>query len=77
MTLAVLILIEEVKKSNATCVIPLAIMEKHGPHLPLGTDLFDVREIALRAAKSIAGRHLFYRLRAGDFSATNKWVLQK
>ena len=43
--------VEAVKKSDATCIIPLGIMEKHGPHLPLGTDLFDVREIALRAAK--------------------------
>ena len=39
-----------VKKAAKTCVIPLGIMEKHGPHLPLGTDLIDVREIVRRAA---------------------------
>ena len=40
-----------VAKSEATCVIPIGILEKHGPHLPLGTDLIDCREVALRAAK--------------------------
>jgi creatinine amidohydrolase len=43
--------INAVEKSARTCVIPLGIIEKHGPHLPLGTDLIDVREIALRAAE--------------------------
>ncbi|HUU37945.1 MAG TPA: creatininase family protein, partial [Candidatus Desulfaltia sp.] len=32
-------------------VIPLGILEKHGPHLPLGTDLIDCREVARRAAE--------------------------
>jgi creatinine amidohydrolase len=39
------------EKSGAICVIPMGILEKHGPHLPLGTDLIDVRETVLRAAK--------------------------
>lgn len=43
--------IEAVKKSGGTCIIPFGILEKHGPHLPLGTDLLSVREVALRAAK--------------------------
>ncbi len=38
------------KASDSTCIIPMGIMEKHGPHLPLGTDLIDAREIARRAA---------------------------
>ena len=42
---------EAVIESDSTCLIPIGVMEKHGPHLPLGTDLIDVREIALRAAK--------------------------
>jgi len=37
--------------SKKTIIIPLGILEKHGPHLPLGTDLIDVREMSLRAAK--------------------------
>jgi creatinine amidohydrolase len=31
------------KKSQGTCVLPFGIIEKHGPHLPLGTDLINVR----------------------------------
>jgi len=40
-----------VEKSSQTCIIPFGVLEKHGPHLPLGTDLLDVREIATRAAR--------------------------
>jgi len=40
-----------VEKSGGVCVIPLGIIEKHGPHLPLGTDLFEAREIAFFAAQ--------------------------
>jgi creatinine amidohydrolase len=36
--------------SGGTCVVPLGILEKHGAHLPLGTDLIDCREVSLRAA---------------------------
>jgi creatinine amidohydrolase len=42
--------IKAVKESNATCIIPLGILEKHGPHLPVGTDLLDVRHLAVSAA---------------------------
>ncbi len=43
--------VKAVARSASTCVIPVGILEKHGPHLPLGTDLIDVRELVLRAAK--------------------------
>jgi creatinine amidohydrolase len=43
--------IKAVEKSSGVCVIPLGIIEKHGPHLPLGTDLFEARELAFSAAK--------------------------
>jgi creatinine amidohydrolase len=39
-----------VVKSGGTCIVPLGILEKHGPHLPIGTDLIDCREISLGAA---------------------------
>lgn len=42
--------VKAVEKSSKTCIIPIGVMEKHGPHLPLGTDLFMSREYALRAA---------------------------
>jgi creatinine amidohydrolase len=36
--------------SGGVCILPLGIIEKHGPHLPLGTDLYEAREIAFTAA---------------------------
>ncbi len=42
--------VKAVERSAGTALVPLGIVEKHGPHLPLGTDLLDVRELALRAA---------------------------
>jgi creatinine amidohydrolase len=38
-------------KSSQTCILPFGILEKHGPHSPLGTDLIHVREWAARATK--------------------------
>lgn len=43
--------IDAVKKAQSTCIIPLGVLEKHGPHLPLGTDLMNVRELVIRAAE--------------------------
>jgi creatinine amidohydrolase len=40
-----------VERSGATAILPIGVVEKHGPHLPMGTDLLDAREVALRAAK--------------------------
>jgi creatinine amidohydrolase len=40
-----------VEKAGGVCVIPLGIIEKHGPQLPLGTDLFEAREIGTTAVK--------------------------
>jgi len=39
-----------VQQSKGTCILPFGILEKHGPHLPLGTDLLNVRYAALHAA---------------------------
>jgi creatinine amidohydrolase len=38
-------------KSQGVCVLPIGILEKHGPHSPIGTDLIHVREWAARATK--------------------------
>ncbi|MGH9732183.1 MAG: creatininase family protein [Candidatus Acidiferrales bacterium] len=32
-------------------MLPFGIIEKHGPQLPLGTDLFDIRYVSLHAAE--------------------------
>jgi creatinine amidohydrolase len=42
---------EGIHRSQGTCLLPFGILEKHGPHLPLGTDLLDVRHAALHAAE--------------------------
>src|SRR5258705_639305 len=39
------------KHSNRTCILPIGILEKHGPHVPIGSDLIQVREWAARATK--------------------------
>jgi creatinine amidohydrolase len=43
--------VQALEKSGHTCVIAFGIIEKHGPHLPVGTDLMQVREMCLRAAR--------------------------
>jgi len=40
-----------VKQSAGVCIIPMGVLEKHGPHLPLGTDVFTARELSRRAAE--------------------------
>jgi len=35
--------VKAIERSRNTCVLPFGILEKHGPHLPLGTDLINVR----------------------------------
>lgn len=40
-----------IHQSQGTCLLPFGILEKHGPHLPIGTDLLDVRYAALHAAE--------------------------
>ena len=40
-----------VEKSSKTAILPIGVFEKHGPHMPLGTDLYTAREMALRAAE--------------------------
>jgi creatinine amidohydrolase len=42
---------DAIAQAQGTCLLPFGILEKHGPHLPLGTDLLDVRYAALRAAE--------------------------
>ncbi len=39
------------QKSDSTCILPIGILEKHGPHVPIGSDLIQVREWAARATK--------------------------
>jgi len=40
-----------IRQAQGTCLLPFGILEKHGEHLPLGTDLLKVRYAALRATE--------------------------
>jgi creatinine amidohydrolase len=42
---------DAIRQSGGTCLLPFGILEKHGPHLPLGTDLLNARYVALAAAQ--------------------------
>jgi creatinine amidohydrolase len=42
---------EAIGKAQGACLLPFGILEKHGPHLPLGTDLLNVRYVAEHAAQ--------------------------
>ncbi len=43
--------VNAIAKSQGTCLLPFGIIEKHGPHLPLGTDLINVRYAAVHGAE--------------------------
>jgi creatinine amidohydrolase len=40
-----------VEKAGKVCVVPMGVIEKHGPYLPLATDLLRARDVAYEAAK--------------------------
>jgi len=39
-----------VKESNGVCILPIGVIEKHGNHLPLGTDMYTATHVATAAA---------------------------
>ena len=43
--------IQAIHQAQGTCLLPFGILEKHGAHLPLGTDLLNVRYLSLSAAQ--------------------------
>jgi creatinine amidohydrolase len=42
--------ITAIHQAQGVCILPFGIIEKHGPHLPLGTDLINVRYATEHAA---------------------------
>jgi creatinine amidohydrolase len=42
--------VKAIQHSQGTCLLPFGILEKHGPQLPLGTDLINVRYVSLHGA---------------------------
>jgi len=43
--------VKAIQQSQGACILPIGILEKHGPHLPLGTDLLTIRYISVAAAQ--------------------------
>jgi creatinine amidohydrolase len=43
--------IRGIDQAHNTCALPFGILEKHGPHMPIGTDLLNVRYAVLHAAE--------------------------
>ncbi len=45
-------LIKAIEQAHNTCPFPIGILEKHGPHMPIGTDLLNVRYASLAGAQN-------------------------
>jgi len=73
------------QKSDSTCILPIGILEKHGPHGPIGSDLIKVREWSARATKkeyAVVFPDYFYgqineaKQQYGTFSLPSKLVME-
>lgn len=73
------------ERSGRTCILPIGILEKHGPHAPLGSDLIHVREWAARVTKkeyAVVFPDFFYgqineaRHQPGTFSLPSRLVME-
>ena len=42
--------VQAIHQAQGVCLLPFGILEKHGPHLPIGTDLINARWVALHGA---------------------------
>ncbi len=42
---------DAVKECEQVCLLPISAIEPHGPHLPVGTDMYQGREVCRRAAE--------------------------
>jgi hypothetical protein len=43
--------VKAMDRAQGVCVLPFGIVEKHGPQLPLGTDLINIRYSAVHGAE--------------------------
>ncbi len=66
---------EATKESKGLCILPVGCLEKHGQHLPVGTDVIHITEIAKRAAEKepacvFPTMYLGEKTGAGEFYGT-------
>ncbi|MBR4768565.1 MAG: creatininase family protein [Lachnospiraceae bacterium] len=59
--------------SKGVCVIPMGCVEKHGLHLPLGTDIIQASHIAFRASQ-IEPFTVFPDFWFGDYPINTPWA---
>ncbi len=45
---------QAMEQTKGVCLVPLGCLEKHGNHMPLGTDVATAREVSIRAAEKEA-----------------------
>ena len=71
------------EKAAYTAILPIGVLEKHGPHAPIGSDLIHVREWASRVAKqeyAVVFPDYFYgqiyeaRHQAGTFALPSRLI---
>ncbi len=64
-----------IKESKGLCILPVGCLEKHGQHLPVGTDVIHITEIAKKAAEietAIVFPTMYFgeKTGAGEFKGT-------
>jgi len=73
-----------VAKSKDVCILPIGVLEKHGDHLPLGTDMYVVNAVAKKAAEqsfAVVFPYYFFgqiaeaRHVKGTLSATHRLIM--
>ena len=71
------------ERSKGVAILPIGVLEKHGPHAPIGSDLIHVREWAARATKqdyAVVFPDYFYgqiyeaRHQAGTFALPSRLI---
>ncbi len=66
---------EAISLSKGLCILPVGCLEKHGQHLPVGTDVIHITEIAKRAAEretAVVFPTMYFgeKTGAGEFAGT-------
>ena len=66
---------KSIEESKGLCILPVGCLEKHGQHLPVGTDVIHITEIAKRAAeieKAVVFPTMYFgeKTGAGEFKGT-------
>ncbi|MBR5586638.1 MAG: creatininase family protein [Clostridia bacterium] len=66
---------DAIEKSAGVCILPVGCLEKHGQHLPVGTDVIHVTEVARRAAErepAVVFPTMYFgeKTGAGEFAGT-------